>query len=515
MKKQNTLKKFSAMLLLVTMLLAYTGCNNAGPDTDQEKVFTVLQGVDATTLDPGMHSEGPTYNIDRQLYDTFLDQGDDMKVTASVAKNWTAVNETTWKFELRDDVYFHDGEQLTASDVKFSIERILKPENKSAQIGNFKAIKKITVDNDFNLTMETDGPYPLLLTRLSALRLVPEHYVKEVGKEQFALKPLGSGPYKLSKWVKDESVELVANDKYWGGEPEVKKVVFKPVPEAAARVMALQKGEADLIVNLPPHQVADLEKNDKTAVESVSSTRFIMLPFTTKNSAVSDVRVRQAVNYAIDVDSIIENIFGGRATASSQPVGNFDLGYKKDLKPYGYNPEKAKQLLKEAGYEDGLKLRLGSPNGRYIMDKEVAEAVKLQLEQAGFEIDLTFEEWGNYATKTLQGTMDYDLWLIGWGSSTFDAGSTLNFWLNSALVTRYYQADAKTTEFLDNTLNTALKTIDENNRVEMYHQVIQKIYDDAAFVTLYQQEDLYGVSTRINWKARPDETIRLVDASWK
>ncbi len=512
--KSVLVKKSAVLFMVAAMLLTAGGCNSSVVPAASDEVFTVLQGVDATTLDPGMHAEGPTSNVDRQIFDTLLDQNDEMKIVPSIATEWTAVNETTWEFKLRDDVYFHDGEQLTADDVKFSVERILNPENSSPQISNFKAIKEITAEDQFNITITTDGPYPLLLVRLSALRIVPEHYVQEVGKEQFALQPLGSGPYKFQKWVKDEYVKLEANEDYWQGAPQIKKVMFQPVPEAAARVMALQKGEADLIVNLPPHQVKDLENNAKTAVKTVSSTRFIMLPFTTGNSVVSDVRVRQAINYAIDVDSIIENIFGGKATPSSQPVSSFDLGFHQGLNPYGYQPEKARQLLAEAGYES-LKLNMGSPSGRYIMDKEVAEAIKLQLEEAGFEVNLTFEEWGNYATKCLQGALKYDLWLIGWGSSTFDAGSTLNFWLNSSLPTCYYQADSQVNEFLDQTLDIALKTVDEQHRVQLYHQVIEKIYDDAAFVPLYQQEDLYGVSNDINWQPRPDESIRLYQASYK
>ncbi|QOR34050.1 ABC transporter substrate-binding protein [Clostridium sp. 'deep sea'] len=515
MMKSTFTKRISLIILLIAIAIAGSGCGKNQATTNENDTLIILQGVDATTLDPGMHSEGPTANIEKQLFDTFLDQDTEMKIIPLVAKSWKMLNDTTWQFELRDDIYFHDGKQLTTKDVKFSIERILDPNNKSSKIGDYKAVKAIETNGDYNLTIKTTEPYPLLLTRLASLRIVPEHYIKEVGNQQFSLKPIGSGPYKLKEWIKDEYVLFTANENYWQGKPKIQNIKFKPVPEAASRIMALQKGEADIIVNVPPHQVEQINNSEKASVEQVDSVRFIMLPITTRNEKMKDLKVRQALNYAIDVNSIIDNIFSGNAKPSSQPVGSYDLGFNRDLKPYGYNPEKAKQLLKEAGYEQGLKITMGAPTGRYIMDKEVAEAIKNQLEQVGFEVELSFPEWGNYVAELFAGELKYDIWLIGWGSSTFDAGNTLNFWLNSSLKTCYYQTDKQTNDELNQLIKQALTEINEQDRINIYQQITNKIYNDATFVNLYQQVDLYGVSNRINWQPRPDESIRVYEASWK
>jgi peptide/nickel transport system substrate-binding protein len=512
------LKKTNLLVLLLVLTLVFAGCQgeqagNAN-DPEEEKVLTILQGVDATTLDPNMHSESPTANVDRQIFDSLLDQSDEMEVVPSLATEWEMVDETTWKFTLREDVYFHDGEQLNAEDVVYSLERIKNPENKSSQIGNFKEITEASAEDDFTVILKTEEPYPLLLVRLAALRVVPKHYVEEVGNEEFAKNPVGTGPYKFEEWVKDEYITLVANNDYWQGEPEVKKVVFKPVPESAARVMSLQAGEADIIENLPPHQVEDIENGENTKVGQADSTRFIMLVFTTENEVVSNLNVRKAINMSINRDSIVENIFSGRATVTAQPVGNYDLGFKKDLEPYPYNPEQAQALLEEAGYGDGVTLNMGSPAGRYPMDKEVSEAIASQLGENGFDVNLSFEEWGSYATKTLQGNQAYDVWLIGWGSSTFDAGSTLDFWLNSELVTSYYE-NTEVNQVLDNLLNESKKTMDDTARAQLYEEVVQIVHDEAAFVPLYQQVNLYGMSDRINWNPRADEIIRVFNISWE
>jgi len=510
-------KKMNLLVLVLVIALVFAGCegDQAGniDENEEEKVLTILQGVDATTLDPNMHSESPTANVDRQIFNSLLDQNDDMEIVPSLASEWEMIDETTWKFTLREDVYFHDGEQFSAEDVVYTIERIQNPDNNSSQIGNYKEITEASADGEFTLVLKTEEPYPLLLVRLAALRVVPKHYVEEVGNEEFAKNPVGTGPYKFEEWVKDERITLVANNEYWEGEPEIKKVVFKPVPESAARVMSLQAGEADIIENLPPHQVEDINNGENTKVGQADSTRFIMLVFTTQNEPINNLKVRKAINMSIDKDSIVENIFSGRATVTAQPVGNYDLGYKNDLESYPYNPEEAQALLEEAGYGDGLTLNMGSPSGRYPMDKEVSEAIAAQLNENGFDVNLTFEEWGSYATNTLQGNQSYDVWLIGWGSSTFDAGSTLDFWLNSALVTSYYD-NPEVNQVLDNLLNESKKTMDDTERAQLYEEVIQVVHDEAAFVPLYQQVNLYGMSDRINWDPRADEIVRVFNISW-
>ena len=506
-------------LILILSLILVSGCTPSAEEPavtpDAEKVLTVLQGIDAVTLDPAMHMDTPTGNAEYQNFDTVLRRNNDMVIEGNVATEWQIIDDLTWQFMLRDDVYFHDGVQLTANDIKFSIERILNPDNASARISNYSMISEVIVDNDFQITIKTAEPTPVLLSRMVDLRIVPKHYVEEVGNQEFSLNPVGSGPYKFSLWDKGERIQLIANEDYWDGAPEIKTVVFKPVPEPSSRVMALESGEADIITDVPPHQIAELEQADDVGVARIESTRVIFITITTANEAVQDVRIRQAINYAINRDSIVENLLGGNATVSSQLPSKFDLGYNTTIEPWEYSPEKARQLLAEAGVEGTLKLNFKSPSGRYIMDKEVAEAVAGQLEEVGIDVNLQFEEWGNYVNSIIGGTMDADIWLIGWGSSTFDAGTTLKQFLHTSLNTAYYDVDAATNEQVDQWIDDALMTLDADERVELYHKITNQANQDAAFVNLYQQNSLYGVSSRIEWQPRGDELIDISAASWK
>ncbi|MDP3486374.1 MAG: ABC transporter substrate-binding protein, partial [Bacillota bacterium] len=318
------------------------------------------------------------------------------------------------------------------------------------------------------------------------------------------------------EWVKDERIVLKANEKYWRGAPSVKKVIFKPIPEAASRVMALQSGEVDIIVNVPPHQVATIEKSTKASVAKVASIRIIFLPFVSRpGSPVNNPLVRQALNYAVDVQGIISSLLAGNAVELTQTLANTEFGFDPNLKAYSYDLAKAKELLAAAGYPNGFKLTFLAPTGRYMMDKEVAEAVKSQLTALGLEVDLKIQEWGVYVEKLLARTVEADIFMIGWSSGIFDADGTLFSWFRSGQRFGYYQFDAARIAQMDNILDEARTILDTKRREELYRQALKMTHDDAAWVPLYQQSDIYGVSNRIQWTPRSDEFIQIYNAKWK
>lgn len=499
-----------AILLTATLLLA--GCSG----TAQEPTLIVAQGVDATMLDPGMHAETTTGNVERQIFDPLIAKDNELGYQPALATSWEAITPTTWEIKLRTGVHFHDGEELTAEDVQYTIERILDPSKNSPQASNYSAIEAVEVKDDYLLYIHTKQPYPVLPARLANLRVVPKHYVEQVGDERFKLEPIGTGPYKLVKWEKDDQITLEANENYWRGAPNIKRVIFKAIPEAASRVMSLQAGQVDIAVNIPPHQVEAVNNSDKAQIAAVPSSRFLLTQFMmNKGGPLADKRVRLALNLAVDVDSIIANLLGGSATPMSQTLSDLDFGYNPNLKPYGYNPERAKTLLREAGYGDGFKLTLAAPTGRYMMDKEVAEAIKSQLETIGIQVELKLPEWGVYVDQIMSRKVDADMWLIGWGNSLFDAEGTLYTWFHTGQRFFYYDVASERGQGVDALLDRARTNMDAAQRERDYHQALAMIHDDIPWLLLHQQQDLYGVSKRVNWTPRSDEAIILYDASWK
>ncbi len=506
-------------LLLITLIstLIFVGCTNDStvkPNEQGKESLIILQGVDATSLDPAMHSDSPSGNVDHQIFDTLLKRNSDMDLESNVFTEWEMIDELTWEFEIKEGIEFHNGDLLTAEDVKFSIDRIVDPETQSTRISHYSLIESTDVVDATKVLIKTKEPSPILLARLAALEVLPKDYIEEVGNSEFSQNPVGSGPFKFVEWVKDERIVLESFSEYWQGEPAIKEVIFKPVPEAASRVMALQAGEADLITNLPPHSSSQLEENKQLRVEEVPSSRVMFLAFTTSNETVSQLKVRRAIELAVDSKSIVESLFSNKATVSSQIISVFDLGYDEEVEVRESNIEKAKELLKEADAED-ITLNLKSPSGRYTLDKEVAQAVAAQISELGITVNLQFEDFNNYVSKIINGTMDADLWLIGWGNGTFDAGATLNQWLHTNNPTAYYEVEEETNMTVNSLIEEALVTLDDQKREDLYNQVIKQVVEDTAFVNLYQQNDLYGVNEELNWSARGDELIDLFNASWK
>lgn len=518
--KRNVLA-FALVMAMVAVLL--TACSGPAPSTPSSpsapvapKPLVIAQGVDATTLDPNFHSETPTGNVANQIYDRLIGRDSDMNFEPALAVSWEPVSDTAWEIKLRDDVLFHDGEQLTAEDVAYTLARILDPAKGSSQAGNYSMISDVEVVDPFTLILHTKGPFPILPSRLSTLRVVPRHYVEEVGDAAFSTKPMGSGPYQLVEWVKDERIVLKAFDGYWGGAPSVKDVIFKPIPEPASRVMALQSGEVDIIVNVPPYQVATLTSSANASPVSVPSIRSIFIPFIPREGTpTADPLVRRALNMAVNVDSIVANLLEGNGTAMTQSLANTEFGYHPGLDRYPFDLDAAKALLAQSGYPNGFTLRFLAPSGRYMMDKEVAEAVKNQLEALGITVDLVIQEWGVYVQKLLSRTVDADIFMIGWSSGIFDADGTLYSWFHSGQSFGYYQMGPEKEAYMDNLLATARSILDAGEREALYHEALTIIHEDAAWIPLYQQKDIYGVSSRVNWSPRADESIVVFSASWK
>ncbi len=511
------MKKHTLLILVLTISLSLVlvGCNNSEEATEETiKPLVIMQGVDATSLDPAMHSDSPSGNVDHQIFDTLLKRDSEMKIQPHIFTEWEMIDELKWEFSIKEDVKFHNGNLLTAEDVKFSIERIINPETKSTRISHYNFIEEVSAVDDTTITIKTTEPSPILLARLASLEVVPKSYIEEVGNQEFAQNPVGSGPYMFVEWVKDERIVLEANNEYWIGEPKIKELIFKPAPEASSRVMALQTGEADLITNLPPHSAIDLNGQEGIRVEEVPSSRVIFLSFTTGNETVKELKVRQAIELAVDNQSIVESLFSNKATVSSQIISVFDLGYNDEISPRNQDITKAKELLKEANAEN-ITLNIKSPAGRYTLDKEVAQAVAAQIEELGIEVNLQFEDFNNYVSKIISGTMDADLWLIGWGNSTFDAGATLDQWLHTSNSTSYYRVENETNTKVDELIEEALITLDDQKREGIYKEIIKQVVSDTAFINLYQQNDLYGVNDELNWSARGDELIDVFSASWK
>lgn len=474
----------------------------------------IAQGVDATTLDPHNHIETPTANILLNIFDNLLWRSPDLKIEPMLAESYRLIDDKTWEFKLRKGIKFHNGEDFNAEAVKFSLERVANPANKMKQLTFFKALDRIDIVDDYTVHVVTKEPFPVLPAILAVGggggAIVPPEYIKEKGDAHFAVHPVGTGPFKFVKWNKDDQVVMEANLSYFRGTPPVKTVIFRPIPEASTRIAALLTGEVDLITNVPPNLIPQIEGSGQAFISTAPSVRVIFLGINTlQGGPMADKRVRQALNYAIDVDSLIKTIQEGHGFRTATPLTKDHFGYNPNLKPYPFDLEKAKKLLTEAGYPDGFDLVLNSPDGRYLNDKQVAEAIVGQWQKAGIRAQVKIHEWGNYVNLVYTHKAG-PVYLLGWGNSTLDAHFTYFPLLHTGEPISNYS----NSEF-DKIIEEAQVIIDETKRLGLYHKAAEIVVEDAAWVFLYQQNDIYGVSHRLNWKARPDERLVMFDVEIK
>ena len=504
--------------LLIGLLMA-PGLAWAAP---QGKVV-IAQGVDPSTLDTMNQQETPASVVAAHIFDTLVERDQNLKLVPALAEELPKlVAPTAWEIKLRKGVKFHNGEDFNAESVKYSLERVKEPAMRGSS--NFKPIDRVEIVDAYTVRVHTVKPWPIFvnaLTQRQASMYPPKAYA---GKDtQFVSKnPIGTGPYKFVRWSKDEEIVLEANEQYWRGAPKIKTVVFRPIPDDAVRVAALQNGEVDVAVNIPPHLANIIANHPKVFLTTAPSIRTIQLMFYThqfdaQNKLVgpyqgptADKRVRQAIAYAIDADEIVKNVLDGKAQRVATLLPSMHFGFDASLKPIKQDLARTKKLLAEAGYPNGLEITLNGPQGRYVRDKEVAEAAAGQLTKAGIKTQLKTYEFVSYLNNMVYTHKAGPVWLIGWGQPTMDAeGIYVPLFRSGSLLSNYYNPD------LDGLVDEAQRTMDEKKRLEIYHRINRLWIDDAAAVPLYQQLDLYGASKRLNWKARSDELIKAYDMSLK
>ena len=477
--------------------------------------LVIAQGVDATTLDPVNHQETPTGNVTANIFDNFYRRLPDGSYEPWLGEA-KALDNLTWELKIKPGIKFHNGEELTAEVLKFNFDRLLDPKKPLKYSTYFKPIKKVEVTGKYTLKVYTEKPFPLFLTRLTYLWVVPKRYIEEKGADYFANHPVGTGPYKFVKWVKDQEIVLEANEDYWAGKPKVKRVVFRPIPEASSRVAELLTGGVDIITNLSPEAVPTVEGSGVAEVRSVPSIRNIFIVLNVKGEGpLNDPKVRLALNYAVDKEAIVQHVLGGFGVPVGCPLNPYIFGYDQALcEPFPYDPEKAKKLLAEAGYPNGFTFSMSAPSGRYLNDRQVAEAVVGQLKQIGVKVDLRIKEWSTYVKQILNRKLDTDAWLIGWGNAQFDADNTLFTLLYGGTVEggppqskfSYW----KDPEF-DPYVLEAQQIVDQEKRKELYKKALERVRQGAPWIFLHQQKDIYGVAKRVKWQPRPDELLWAFD----
>lgn len=509
---------------IIAVMLVVTGCGNAAetknetqtnggtasaPAGGDKTTLTIANATDIESFDTHNNNNTMSEAVLVNVFDYLLKNDAEQNKVPVLATSWEQVNDTTWRLKLRDDVKFHNGDPFTAADVKFSLERVAK-DTALKQNTYYKHIKEVNIIDDYTVDIVTETPDPIMLNRLSRMGagILPSKYIEENGIEAFLKAPVGTGPYKFSKWTKDDRIELVKNAEYFGGTPKWENVVFRSIPEASTRVSELLTGGVDIAAGVPSTDIARIEGVDGLSVEQAKIQRVLhIIMRMTEGSITADPKVREAIDLAIDNQVIIDSIAGGAGipTRTSVTPGNF--GSDPSLyETFEYDQERARALLKEAGYENGAKVSFSSS----VQYKEVAEVVAAMLTDVGFEVNLEILEASSFSEK-LNSKKFSELFLLGVGNSLFDASNNYNRFKkeNAAGETDYNNPE------VEELLQSALQNMDLADREKQYQKVQQQFTVDRPTIYLYQMKGIYGIGAGIGYTPRLDEMYYAEDITLK
>jgi peptide/nickel transport system substrate-binding protein len=470
---------------------------------------------DISTLDTQFHNIRVNYIVGWHLYDNLVyrDQKT-MKIGPHLAESWRLIDDNTWEFKLRRGVKFDNGEPFNAECVKFTIERGLDP--KCPQRPSVSWIKEIKVIDDHTVRFITEKPYPVALERLSNFQMLPAKWLKEKGTEHFTTHANGTGPYRLKEWKRGVQVILEAKEDYWKGAPAIKTIVFRPIKEIATQISELMTGGIDIVRDIPPDQISLIENSGIARVSKAPTLRVIYLLFDADGRAgkspVQNVKVRQAISHAIDVDTIMKTVMTGNATRTAGVLNPQHFGYDRSLEnPYPFNPEKAKQLLKEANFPFDQPLRLVTYTGSIQNPRALIEAVAGYMDKVGIKTNVNvYTDIGMWDRLGREGKQN-DCHIHSWGSGgVYDADALYYNYFRKGEAFCYGSSPQ-----MDKWLDDARSTMNIESRKNLYYQAGKYINAQALAVSLWAQHAILGINKRVIYEAPPDEFLRTFEAKLK
>ncbi len=485
---------------------------DVGPTADEpaassslitDTVVILMPGT-IETVDPYLMATRSENSLAAHLWDTLIWINDDLALEPRLAQSWRLVNDTTWEFKLRPDVVFHNGEPFNATAVKFSLERTAQLsgglETFAAEVG----LQRVEIIDDFTVQLITAEPDVSVPYQLASVEMLPPGYYSPGGGD-FASLPIGSGPYRFQQQASDGAVTLEPNPDYWQAPPVWSRLIFRPVADPVTRVTLLLDGEAHLVSELSPELIAALETED-TRPEVIESTRRLLVGIRADGDGpLSDPRVRQALNYAVDVDSLVSSLAGGygeRYGSWVNPPHDLDA-----LTPWPYDPDQARELLAEAGYPDGFETTLDTPVGRYEQDQAIAQAIAEQLAAVGVRVQVQSYEWSDYVRERLIPKETSPLFLLGMASRGNGLEDTTNLAADFPFNPTLWRND----EF-EVLVAEARTTFNATQRQTLLDQAQAIAYEEAPWIWLWRPYDFYGVAAWLDWQPRADGLIYLYRA---
>ena len=476
----------SAVLIVLALAAAWAAAGHAQTPPGKAQ-WVVAIGEEGESLDPPSSMLFTSEIYQQHLFDTLVGiEGDDFKPVGLLAERWEIVNPTTWRFRLRKGVKFHNGKALDADDVRYSIEQYMDQKNRRSVYA--RGITRAEVKDAFTVDVITSEPVAAMLFNLTRLQILPREVRDKAGAQAFAQQPIGTGPYRFVEWKRDQQLVLEANPAYWRGAVSPKRLVFRVIRDASTRAAELRSGGVDIIAT-PPVPQLDMLDSGETQVTPVKGGRIIIYPFDVTHAPFDSRKVREAANLAVNKDAIVKSVLGGRGIVLAGPLTPAWLGYDPAVKPYAYDPARAKQLLAEAGYPQGVDATWAISSGVFLKDAEIAEAVASQLRQVGIRLKLVPTERAKIQKDAQEGTFQ-GMTSVAWGTQ-FEPDPMLN-WI--------FMRPQMSTPRLQELVLQGRGEVDLEKRRRTYQELYRTAHDEALWLFVHAQDELWAKRRDVPWQ---------------
>ncbi|MBM7570043.1 glutathione ABC transporter substrate-binding protein [Aquibacillus albus] len=520
--------KFTYFMIVATLLAVFiVGCSTSTsgnePSSEEgnteetqqgEETLIVARLSDAENLDPHFSSSINAASIFHEsIYEGLIKRDKDMEFQPLLATEWDQLDSETWEFKLREGVEFHDGTPFTAEAVKRTFERVLDEEVASPKAGLFSVIKEIKIVDDYTVQFILTEPFSPLLSILANHEggILSPTAIDEYGRD-LGQHPVGTGPFKFESWNPGQDITITRDEEYWGEKPKIKEVVYKVVPEDATRIAMVETGEAHVAEPIPVSEIERIKSSEDMDLYRSDAMGTIYIGFNFKEEVFQDVRVRQAINYAINTEAIQEGVFNNVGSKALSVIPSKVFGYHSGIQEYGYDINKAKELLKEAGYSDGFETTI------WTMDQKerisLAEVVQSQLKGIGIDVEVKVLEYGAWSEAAANG--ETGMFISSWRNATGDAdyiqyhlfhsssqGSTGNYF--------FYENPR-----VDELIEQGRQEYDEDKRIEIYEEIQDIEIEEAVFVPVHYLENTAAIGKNVKGLyMSPSNYLMINDVSIK
>ncbi|WP_411503855.1 glutathione ABC transporter substrate-binding protein [Brevibacillus centrosporus] len=505
MEKNKTWKWMLTGVLGVGLLLS--GCSNGGEtggsskqagaeaSDSAQKILIIARQSDANNLDPHFISAiNAASVVHHKVYEGLIQRDESMEFKPMLATEWKQVDDVTWEFRLRQDVKFHDGTPFNAEAVKTTIARVLDEKVGSPRATQFKMIKEVKAIDDYTVQFKLEYPYSPLLSILANHEgsILSPKAIEQYGKD-LSKHPVGTGPFVFESWTPGQEIVLAKNENYWGEKVKVDKAVFKVVPEDTTRIAMVETGEAHIAEPLPVTEIDRVKTSPQLDLYRSEGLGTEFVGFNTKKKPFDDVRVRQAINYAIETDAIIQGVYNRVGTRANSAMSPKVLGYSDSVQGYTFDPNKAKALLKEAGYPNGFKTTIWTGDRKERIN--AAEVIQSQLKGIGIEVEVKVLEYGAYLDAEDNG--ETDMFISGWGNATGDGDYNQYNLFHSSSLGKGGNTTFYVNKEVDQLIEVGRREQDPQKRRDIYARALQIESSEAPMVPIRNLENVAAVGKNI------------------